>query len=75
MTTEIMKNLILSTLTSYGEYALIILATVTSVAVAYLVYLFGKDKSFNVFGFYARNIPYKGYNRWRSKKWNLKNTM
>lgn len=34
------------------------------------------DKSYKLFGvFYIRNVPYKGYNRWRSKEWNRRNTM
>jgi len=29
------------------------------------------DRSFRVFGFYVRDVPYRGYNRFRSQQWNL----
>ena len=32
------------------------------------------DRSFRVGGFYVRDVPYAGYNRWRSEKWNMEHT-
>jgi len=72
--------IITDTLATYGVYALIILGAVLGVSVAYLVFTFGwerlmNDRSLKIFGVYVRDTPYKGYNRFRSQKWNLKNTM
>jgi len=33
------------------------------------------DKSRKILGFYVNEVPYKGYNRWRSEDWNRRNTM
>lgn len=33
------------------------------------------DRSLRFFGYYVRDTPYKGYNRWHSQAWNMKNTM
>lgn len=32
------------------------------------------DRSGQIMGFYYAKTPYKGYNRWRSKKWNMEHT-
>lgn len=34
-----------------------------------------KDKSLRIFGVYVRSVPYKGYKRFKSKEWNIKNTL
>lgn len=39
------------------------------------LYIMIHDKSLNIGGFYLRNTPYKGYNRWRSKNWNMEHTL
>lgn len=80
MTASAIQSLILSTLTQFGVSVLAIITAVIGVAVAYLVFKFGwkrviTDQSLMIGGFYLRNTPYKGYNRWRSKKWNMEHTM
>jgi len=30
------------------------------------------DESFSIHGFYLRKVPFKGYHRFRSQKWNMK---
>ncbi len=32
------------------------------------------DRSFSIGGFYVRDVPYAGYNRWHSRAWNMRNT-
>ena len=29
------------------------------------------DRSFRIGGFYVRDVPFKGYNRFRSQQWNM----
>jgi len=74
------QELITLAVGTLGASILVILATCLSIGVALLVFKFGwdkifYDKSFMIGGFYVRNVPYKGYNRWRSKSWNMKHTM
>lgn len=74
------QNLILSAISQYGLAVLAIISAIVVIALAYLVYKFGVDRllhdqSLMIGGFYVRQTPYKGYNRFRSRKWNLKNTM
>jgi len=80
MTSLQTQTIVLDTLTTYGLATLAILGAVLTVSVAYLVFRFGwerlaNDRSLKIFGIYVRDTPYKGYNRFRSQKWNLKNTM
>jgi len=74
------ETLITSTLTDFGASVLVILTAVIGLAIAYVAFRFGFnkllfDQSLMVGGFYLRKTPYKGYNRFRSKQWNMKNTM
>lgn len=39
-----------------------------------LVGLLSGDNSYQIHGFYLKNTPYAGYNRFRSRKWNMKHT-
>jgi len=66
-----------------GDYAyrlFLILGGILGLSIAWLVFIFGWskmrnfDRSGSLFGFYYWKTPYKGYNRWRSRSWNLKNT-
>lgn len=79
MTNTQVTNLILSTLADWSFYIFIIISSVVGISLAYLVYKFGwrliNDQSLMIGGFYLRNTPYKGYNRFRSRKWNMSNTM
>lgn len=33
------------------------------------------DNSFRMFGIYMHDVPYEGYNRFRSRNWNMQHTM
>jgi len=69
-----------SSLTDYGNAALVIVGAVLVIGIAYLVFRFGWrkirsfDRSGSIMGFYYWKKPYNGYNRFRSRSWNLKNT-
>jgi len=74
------QNLLLSTTQNAGTTALAIFTAVIGLGVAVLVLKFGMhkllhDQSLQIMGMYVREVPYKGYNRWRSRKWNMKNTI
>lgn len=73
------QDLILLAIGTLGASVVVIIATTLSLGVAYLIFTYGwrliNDKSFMIGGFYIHNTPYKGYNRWRSKKWNMEHTM
>jgi len=68
-------NLILDACVTLGLAVLSILAATTTIAVGYLVFKFGwsrviKDQSLMLGGYYLRKVPIKGYNRFKSQKWN-----
>jgi len=68
--------LIIDQLAIFGLSVLAILGAIASIALAYLVYKYGKrvmfDNSIILGGYYLRNTPVQGYNRWRSQSWNFK---
>lgn len=73
-------NVILNSLIDFGTALLAVLGVILGLGLGYLIFKFGwkrltQDKSLMIGGFYLRNTPYKGYNRWRSKSWNMKHTM
>lgn len=43
--------------------------------ISFIRAMISTDKSSKFLGFYVQELPYKGYNRWRSEDWNRKNTM
>jgi len=73
------QNLIINGITTLGNSILVILSSIIIIAVGYLVFKHGKrllfDRSLMVGGYYLRNTPYKGYNRFRSRNWNNKHTL
>jgi len=77
MNAENTKNLIVDMAQDFGETLIIVLGAVITIGLGMLIFREGfkllKDQSYSIGGFYVRNLPYKGYNRWRSKKWNLEN--
>jgi len=79
MTSVTALQLILTQITVLGLAILSILGAITVLMLGYLVYKYGKrllfDQSITMGGYYLRNTPYAGYNRWRSQKWNSKHTM
>lgn len=79
MTNQTVQELILSQLLALGVSILAILASLSLLLVGFLVFKFGTyklfhDRSLNLFGFYLRDVPYKGYNRFKSRSWNSKHT-
>jgi len=72
-------NLILPALQTYGLAALGILGAIVVLMIGLLVFKYGKrllfDQSITLGGYYLRRVPYKGYNRFRSQKWNSEHTM
>jgi len=80
MTPASTTAIILGSVTNYGIALLAILTAVIGIGLAYLVFRFGikrlfYDQSLEIGGYYLRKTPYAGYNRFRSKEWNIKNTM
>jgi len=79
MGTSSATYLVLGAATDFGYAALVILGSVIILSGGFLVFRWGwktvlrmaGDQSLEIGGYYLRNLPYKGYNRWRSKKWNM----
>lgn len=69
-------SLITGQIASFGLAALAVLASLVVVMVGLLVFRFGwykllHDQSLEIGGYYVRKTPYRGYNRFRSKAWNM----
>lgn len=68
-------NLILAGIASFGSEGLIVLGSLVGIIVGLLIWKFGvaffHDESFRVGGFYLRKVPYAGYKRFHSQKWNM----
>jgi len=75
MNSENVKNLILETGTTFGLSLLAILGSILAIMVGTLVFREGwrflKDQSYSAGGYYFRKLPYAGYHRFRSKRWNM----
>jgi len=79
MTAASTTALITDAATEFGGAMLTILGAVLVIGVGYLVFRKGwkrikeiaSDRSIKVGGYYLRNVPFKGYHRFRSEKWNL----
>jgi hypothetical protein len=71
------QNLMISTLNDFGDYVLIILSSVIGIAIAYYLFNFAwhliQGTTFTGWAWLDRHTykPWKGYNRFRSKKWNM----
>jgi len=82
-----MTTLIIDTLATYGTNLVIILSAVVGVGVAYLVFCFGLNAVWHADGTtnwlgshwsaydHLTYKPYKNYNRFRSRKWNMSHTL
>jgi len=71
-------SLILTGVATYGISLLAILAICIVIGVGMLIYKVGKDLVYKgafgaTFDHYWK-LPYKGYNRFRSRKWNMEHT-
>jgi len=79
MNAHSIQTIIVNGISEFSNEMIIIASAVIVVIVAFVVLKLGlralQDESFSLGGFYFRKTPYRGYNRWRSKSWNMKNTM
>jgi len=83
MTASSTSELIVDSISSFGGEAFVVLTAIIGIGIGFLVFYWGwrhvkriaLDRSATVGGFYVRNVPYQGYNRFRSRKWNMANTM
>jgi hypothetical protein len=87
MTAIAITSLIISTINTFSSSALTIVTAVIAVGLAFLLFRWGKnlvwhaDGTTNWLGRHSTTWdkltykPYKGYNRFRSRSWNIKNTM
>jgi len=70
-----------TTLSDFGDEVLIVLSAIVGVAIAYFLYKFSYTIITGQSGIGWAWLdkmtykPYKGYNRLRSKKWNMEHTM
>jgi len=81
------QSLMTSTLSDFGNEVLIVLTAVIGVAIAYFLFKFAWSQIITSTGttsnlgkrwaWFDRMTykPYKGYNRLRSRKWNMEHTM
>lgn len=72
------QTLIIDNVAVYGYAVLSIIGAILVISIGYLVFRYGWklvcDQSLEIGGYYLRKTPYKGYNRFRSKAWNMKHT-
>jgi len=75
MSGEAVKDILINGLSNFGLAMVSILGAVLVVAVGFLVFKIGwgwvSDKSYSIGGYYLHNLPYRGYKRFRSRKWNM----
>jgi len=69
-------SLITDSIAGLAISMLAVLSAFVGVAVGYLIFKFGinrllYDQSLEIGGYYVRNLPYRGYHRFRSKAWNM----
>ena len=69
------KNLILIGIRDFGSSLLLIVGACLVIGVGMFIFREGRrfltDQSYSLGGYYLRSVPYKGYHRFRSKKWNM----
>jgi len=79
MNANIIQIIITNGIIEYSNEMIIIVSSIIVIIIAFFVLKVClsvlKDESFNLGGFYLRKTPYKGYNRFRSRKWNMEHTM
>jgi len=75
MNAETGKTILINGLEDFGASMLIILGSVILIMVGFLIVKRGWkaliDNSLEIGGYYVGSLPYKGYKRFRSKKWNM----
>lgn len=69
------QALILNAIQDFGSSLLYIVGAFLVIALGVLIFKIGwgwlHDQSYSIGGFYLHNLPYKGYKRFRSRKWNM----
>jgi len=80
MSTTTGLALVTGAVTDFGTGVLAVLTATLVLTVGYMVFRFGLarlmyDQSLCIGGFYIRRTPWKGYNRFRTRKWNYTNTL
>lgn len=69
------QAVILNAIQDFGTSLLYIVGACLVIALGVLIFKIGwgwlNDKSYSLGGYYLHNLPYKGYKRFRSKKWNM----
>ena len=74
-------SLLFSTSSSFSMRLLAVFVLSLGIAVGVFLIKWGWanlkrfDMSGRIGGFYYARTPYRGYNRWRSQKWNMEHTM
>lgn len=75
MGAEAVKNLLVSATYDFGSALLLIVGSCLLIGLGVLIFKVGwgwlHDKSYSIGGYYLHNLPYQGYHRFRSKKWNM----
>jgi len=72
------KNLMTATLSAFGSQVLIVLTATLGIAIAYYLFKFSwrliQGTTITNWAWLDRHIykPYKGYNRFHSRKWNVR---
>jgi len=69
------KLLLLSATLDFGSALLLLIGACLVIGVGVLIFKIGwgwlHDQSYSLGGYYLHNLPYAGYKRFRSKKWNM----
>jgi len=76
-------DIVISSAGDYAKYLLVVLGVVIAIGVGMILFNVawnlvkhgGFDMSGRVMGFYYARTPWRGYNRFRSQKWNEENTL
>lgn len=79
METTAVTSLLVQNIASFGVLALGILGACLALSIGLFVFRYGwdwikraaGDQSVRIGGFYLRKTPWAGYNRFRSRKWNM----
>jgi len=79
MGTSSATQLVLGAAVDFGYAAVVVLGSVITLSLGFFIFRWGwktllrmaGDQSLSIGGYYLRNLPYKGYSRWHSKKWNM----
>jgi len=78
MTAASTTSIVVSGMSQFSTAAVALLALSVGLAVGIFVYKWGSaillDQSARIGGLYIRKLPYAGYHRFRSRRWNMEHT-